>query len=56
MGMPMELQTVIVTKGKEQRVQGNVFVLKKKATACIRLTCRLKCAGRCKAKRAASRS
>ncbi len=29
MGMPMELQTVIVTKGKEQRVQGNVFVLKK---------------------------
>lgn len=29
MGMPMEVQTVIVTKGKEQRVQGNVFVLEK---------------------------
>ncbi|MFC0298314.1 DUF2584 domain-containing protein [Geobacillus jurassicus] len=29
MGMPMELQTVIVTKGKERRVQGNLFVLEK---------------------------
>ena len=29
MGMPMEVQTVIVTKGKEQRVQGHVFVLEK---------------------------
>ncbi|ASS98475.1 MULTISPECIES: DUF2584 domain-containing protein [Geobacillus] len=29
MGMPMELQTVIVTKGNEQRIQGNTFVLKK---------------------------
>ena len=29
MGMPMEVQTVIVTEGKEQRVQGNVFVLEK---------------------------
>ncbi|MFK2824735.1 DUF2584 domain-containing protein [Bacillus sp. B190/17] len=29
MGMPMELNTMIVTKGKEQRLEENVFSLKK---------------------------
>lgn len=29
MGMPMELNTMIVTKGREQRIQENVFTLRK---------------------------
>lgn len=29
MGMPLELNTMIVTKGKEQRLQENRFLLKK---------------------------
>lgn len=29
MGMPLELNTMIVTKGKEKRVEENVFVLEK---------------------------
>ncbi|ANB56454.1 hypothetical protein GFC29_2121 [Anoxybacillus sp. B7M1] len=29
MGMPLELQTLIVTKGKEQRIEDNLFVLEK---------------------------
>ncbi|WP_100331907.1 DUF2584 domain-containing protein [Bacillus xiapuensis] len=29
MGMPMELNTIIVTKGKEQRQEENLFTLKK---------------------------
>ncbi|AGT33190.1 hypothetical protein M493_14760 [Geobacillus genomosp. 3] len=29
MGMPMELQTIIVTKGREQRIQDNLFRLEK---------------------------
>ncbi|AZU63678.1 DUF2584 domain-containing protein [Neobacillus mesonae] len=30
MGMPLELNTLIVTKGREQRVEENLFVLEKK--------------------------
>ncbi|WHY85080.1 DUF2584 domain-containing protein [Neobacillus novalis] len=30
MGMPLELNTMIVTKGRETRVEENLFVLKKK--------------------------
>lgn len=30
MGMPFELNTMIVTKGKEQRIEGNLFQLVKK--------------------------
>jgi hypothetical protein len=29
MGMPLELNTMIVTKGREQRVEENVFLLEK---------------------------
>lgn len=29
MGMPLELNTMIVTKGREQRVEENLFLLKK---------------------------
>jgi hypothetical protein len=29
MGMPLELQTLIVTKGKEKRVKDNLFILEK---------------------------
>ncbi|MBB5326253.1 hypothetical protein HNQ34_003387 [Anoxybacillus tepidamans] len=29
MGMPLELQTMIVTKGKEKRIEDNLFVLEK---------------------------
>jgi hypothetical protein len=29
MGMPLEFNTLIVTKGKEQRVEGNTFILEK---------------------------
>ncbi|HWO96969.1 MAG TPA: DUF2584 domain-containing protein [Bacillus sp. (in: firmicutes)] len=29
MGMPLELNTMIVTKGKEKRVEENVFILEK---------------------------
>ncbi|BDG37196.1 DUF2584 domain-containing protein [Saccharococcus caldoxylosilyticus] len=29
MGMPLELQTLIVTKGKERRVKDNLFILEK---------------------------
>ncbi|MFT8319793.1 MAG: DUF2584 domain-containing protein [Bacillus sp. (in: firmicutes)] len=29
MGMPLELNTMIVTKGKEQRVKENLFTLQK---------------------------
>lgn len=29
MGMPLEFQTMIVTKGKEQRVKDNLFLLEK---------------------------
>jgi hypothetical protein len=29
MGMPLELNTMIVTKGKEKRAEDNVFVLEK---------------------------
>jgi hypothetical protein len=29
MGMPLELNTMIVTKGKEERIKGNYFTLKK---------------------------
>ncbi|GHH97369.1 DUF2584 domain-containing protein [Neobacillus kokaensis] len=29
MGMPLELNTLIVTKGREQRVEENLFVLEK---------------------------
>lgn len=29
MGMPLELQTIIVTKGKEKRVKENTFILEK---------------------------
>ncbi|WP_203361415.1 DUF2584 domain-containing protein [Bacillus sp. REN10] len=29
MGMPMELNTMIVTKGKEERLEENYFTLKK---------------------------
>ena len=29
MGMPLELNTMIVTKGKEKRVEENVFTLEK---------------------------
>ncbi|GMB09871.1 uncharacterized protein DUF2584 [Thermolongibacillus altinsuensis] len=29
MGMPLELCTMIVTKGKEKRVEGNTFILEK---------------------------
>ena len=29
MGMPLELNTMIVTKGREQRVEENLFILKK---------------------------
>ncbi|MGP7818370.1 DUF2584 domain-containing protein [Niallia sp. 01092] len=29
MGMPLELNTMIVTKGKEQRVKDNFFILQK---------------------------
>jgi len=29
MGMPLELNTLIVTKGREKRVEENVFVLEK---------------------------
>jgi hypothetical protein len=30
MGMPLELNTMIVTKGREQRLEENLFLLKKK--------------------------
>jgi hypothetical protein len=30
MGMPLELNTMIVTKGNEERVGGNLFQLRKK--------------------------
>lgn len=30
MGMPMELNTMIVTKGREEREEENIFRLKKK--------------------------
>jgi hypothetical protein len=29
MGMPLELNTMIVTKGKEQRLEENLFILEK---------------------------
>ncbi|MEW9051955.1 MAG: DUF2584 domain-containing protein [Neobacillus sp.] len=29
MGMPLELNTMIVTKGREQRLEENLFLLKK---------------------------
>jgi Protein of unknown function (DUF2584) len=29
MGMPLELNTMIVTKGREKRVEENVFILQK---------------------------
>lgn len=29
MGMPLELNTLIVTKGREQRIEENLFVLEK---------------------------
>ncbi|GAA0332492.1 DUF2584 domain-containing protein [Bacillus carboniphilus] len=29
MGMPLELQTMLVTKGKEERVEENTFLLEK---------------------------
>jgi hypothetical protein len=29
MGMPLELNTMIVTKGKEKRLQDNIFMLQK---------------------------
>jgi hypothetical protein len=29
MGMPLEFQTLIVTKGKEKRVKDNLFILEK---------------------------
>ncbi|MTH54460.1 DUF2584 family protein [Bacillus mangrovi] len=29
MGMPLELNTMIVTKGKEKRLEENIFVLRK---------------------------
>ncbi|ALC89601.1 hypothetical protein AM500_07375 [Bacillus sp. FJAT-18017] len=29
MGMPLELNTMIVTKGKEQRIEENLFILEK---------------------------
>lgn len=29
MGMPLELNTMIVTKGREKRIQENLFVLEK---------------------------
>jgi hypothetical protein len=29
MGMPLELNTMIVTKGKEKRIQDNMFMLQK---------------------------
>lgn len=29
MGMPLEFQTMIVTKGKEKRIEDNLFVLEK---------------------------
>ena len=29
MGMPMELNTMIVTKGREEREEENIFMLKK---------------------------
>jgi hypothetical protein len=30
MGMPLELNTMIVTKGREQRIEENLFLLEKK--------------------------
>lgn len=30
MGMPLELNTMIVTKGNEKRMEGNLFQLRKK--------------------------
>lgn len=29
MGMPLEFQTMIVTKGKEKRIENNLFLLEK---------------------------
>jgi hypothetical protein len=29
MGMPLEFQTLIVTKGKEKRIENNLFILEK---------------------------
>jgi hypothetical protein len=29
MGMPLEFQTLIVTKGKEKRIKDNLFILEK---------------------------
>jgi hypothetical protein len=36
MGMPLELNTMIVTKGNEKRVTDNIFQIEKKDIACIR--------------------
>lgn len=41
MGMPLELNTMIVTKGNEKRVVDNVFQIEKKATAYTLLRFRL---------------
>ena len=42
MGMPLELNTMIVTKGNERRIEENDFILERKITAYIRLKFRLK--------------